>query len=215
MNVKKRLTVAASMAVVALLGAALFGGVADAAKKKKKKGGATVTATSNVATVVGGSALGQRPNTRASVPLTISKKAGKGKVVAPSTVSITYSATGVADKLDDINLQLRAPNGRTVGIGNPAGEVDAAFGPYSETPNSSLTTCAATLVPPPTPCESPDATILAPYSSAPAGNVGLAWFSGVPVQGQWQLQATNPSDTAATISGVKLTIKTTAAPTTK
>lgn len=37
MNATKRLSVAAVMAALALLGAALFGGVADAAKKKKKR----------------------------------------------------------------------------------------------------------------------------------------------------------------------------------
>ena len=181
------------VACLALLGALVIGGTADAKKKKKKS--ATVTATRAFPTVAPQHATGT-PRVLVSIPLTIGKKA-KGKIVDSEAPKITYTATGSPGPLENLELRLTAPNGRTVGLANPADGVDdTVVGPFTLSANSPFGVCQVTAAdpPPPPPCVDPENVLLAPYAGE-AGDPGLAWFSGIGAKGTWTLKIINASTT--------------------
>ena len=97
MNAKKRLSVGATVAVVALFGSAMIGGTAQAQKKKKTK---TVTVTKAINQAIPDAVLvGAAPNTvdywgKLRTDLFVSKKKAKNTTV--DQLAVTLQTTGLA-----------------------------------------------------------------------------------------------------------------------
>jgi hypothetical protein len=203
MKKSKRLSVAAMIACLALFGALAIGSTADAKKKSKN---ATVTASKTVPTTIPARVGDVRSFT--AIPLSIGGKA-KGKIVDASGPELTYGLSGVAGSLDNVSLRLTAPNGRTIGIDNPAGPLDTTVGPFTETANSPVGTCFADPTPPAQPpCFDPENSLVAPYAGI-AGNADLGLFAGIGAKGTWILKVQDGNTTqAATLGAVKLSVPT-------
>ncbi len=176
------------------------GSVADAKKgKKKKKGGNSITLTSSTPVAIPAGDGTNQIAGAVTVPFTVGKK-GKGKVVSSDSLTATYQASDPAGGLDDLDLKVIAPNGRTVFLDNPAfdfGDPDiTGIGPLTQTPDSPVGICEANPSPPPPGCPggSPDNSLGAPWAGT-EGNVSLAFFSGVPARGTWQFRVLNFSTT--------------------
>jgi len=189
---------------LALLGVVAIGGTADAKKKKSKS--TTVTATRTAPAIAPQHAVGAA-RVLLPIPLSIGNKA-KGKIVDSESPSITYTLTGSVDALASTNLKLTAPNGRTVGIFNPAdGHDDTTVGPLTLTANSPFDICAAWDTNPP-PCADPEANLLAPYAGT-IGDASLDLFSGIGAKGTWTLKVLNGSTTEpVTLLNAKLSVPT-------
>jgi hypothetical protein len=233
---KSERTGLALMTAVALLASLtvglLSGAVADA-KKKKKNGAGSVTLSKTTPTVV--PATPADPGAKfslVSVPLTVGKKA-KGKVVSADSVSVTYSFTGTPansggsgdpGSLFDTDLDLMAPNGRTVDLDPPGfnDPLTAATGPTTETPNSPFFPCNVDAFPIPQPdvCDptshqDPDATLVPPAYAGTQGNTDLAFFNGVPARGTWTARVRNFAEDLgpATLTSISVRIGLVQAPT--
>jgi hypothetical protein len=206
---RSRLALMTAVALVSCLTAGLLSGAAADAKKKKKKGANSVTVSSTTPTVIPPTPADPSAKTSVvSIPLVVGKKA-KGKVVSPDSVAVTYSLTGTpADaggsgnpgSLWETDLDLVAPNGRTVDL-DPPGFNDpntSATGPTTETPDSPFFPCSVDGFPIPQPdvCDptvhqNPNATLVPPAYAGTKGNNDLALFSGVPAKGTWTVLGTN------------------------
>ena len=113
---RSRLALIGVLALAVCVAVSLAAGSAEA-KKKKKKGGNSITVSKTTPTAI---PAGDGTNAVAgdvSVPLTVGKKA-KGKVV--SSLTATYQLTDPAGNLDNLDVKVIAPNGRTVFLDNPA-----------------------------------------------------------------------------------------------
>lgn len=206
MKKSKRLSVATVVGCMALLGALVIGGTADAQKKKKKS--STVTATRTAPALIPQHAVGA-PRTLVPIPLTIGKKA-KGKIVEAGGPQLTYTLTGAAGELDEVAIRLTAPNGRTVGLLNPADNDDTVVGPITLTANSPFGVCNVDPAdtPPPPPCADPENVILAPYAGS-VGDTSLALFNGIGAKGTWTLKLISFSTTQpATLVSARLAVPT-------
>jgi hypothetical protein len=176
------------------------GSVADAKKgKKKKKGTNSITLTTTTPTAIpAGDGTNQIAGS-ATIAFNVGKKA-KGKVVSPDSLTATYQASDPAGNLDDLDLKIIAPNGRTVFLDNPAFSFgDSAItgiGPLTQTPDSPVGICEPNPTPPPPGCPSgsPDNSLGPPWAGT-EGNVSLAFFSGVRARGTWQFKVLNFSTT--------------------
>lgn len=199
MNSSKRLSVAASVAALALFGAVLFGGVADAAKKTKKT--KTATAKGSVGAVPQGPTAGA-----AIVPFKGTAKIGKKfKKNVIGDVNVTISATGTpaagsTSPIGDLVLKLTAPNGTTVGLAfGLSGGIGAIPGSLSGTAVTNLVyddetptlTCGLADPPAPQTClgSDPDATLLPPYTGKASPGGGLSRLDFGPMKGTWTLTA--------------------------
>jgi len=198
MKNQKRLTVAASMAVVALLGGAIFGGTADA-KKKGGGGGKPVTVSNNTPTPIPEATLGQIDAGPPAVLGTVAwGKASKtlkvkGKKSATiGNVAITFSAAtggGGTDTLQEFLLRLTAPDGTTEEI--VGGLSGIAAGPLTVQPNSPNELCrgeTAPNTPPPPPCADPNAIVNPPFQGV-VGDPDLRDFNGGKMKGTWTVSA--------------------------
>ena len=116
---RSRLALIGILALAVCLTAGLVAGSADA-KKKKKKGGNSVTLSQATPTAI---PAGDGTNQVAGVgtdTFTVGKKKGKGKVVAPNSLTATYQLTDPGGSLDDLDIKVVAPDGTTVFLDNPA-----------------------------------------------------------------------------------------------
>jgi hypothetical protein len=206
---RSRLALVMAVALVFVLTMSLMSSGAAGAKKKHKKGAKSVTVSVTTPTVIPPTSAD--PGAKSSVvnvPLVVGKKA-KGKVVSADSVSVTYSFTGTPannggsgdpGSLWETDLDLMAPNGRTVDL-DPPGFNDpntAATGPTTETPNSPFFPCSVDGFPIPQPdvCDptfhqNPNATLVPPAYAGTMGNVSLAFFGGVPARGTWTAMVSN------------------------
>jgi hypothetical protein len=210
---RSRLAILGVAALSICLAVGLTSGAAEAKKKGKKKAAKTVTASHPAST-----AVAQAPTNGAAtarIPLTVGKKA-KGKVVAPSSVELTFSLTGPPvtipndGDLGHLAMRLTAPNGRTVpptdgefDLNYPDDHNASAIGPVTLSANSPIGPCTATIPPPPPPCAfDPDSTLLAPYAGT-MGETELALFAGLSAKGTWTLTVRNfQNDKAFTVGPV-------------
>jgi hypothetical protein len=193
MKRKRSLAFLGVLALALTVTVGLLGGVAEAQKKgKKKKGAKQVTVSKTAPTTVPAGNVATNQFGVATVPLNVGKKA-KGKVVSSNSVTVTTSWSAPAGSLDEVFVaRLKAPNGRTVALASPPfDDAATAAGPITETPNSAAFFCIPDPVaPPPPPCPDPDDTLGPPYAGT-VGNLGLAFFGGVPARGTWTLQVIN------------------------
>ncbi len=210
MKVSKRVSIGAVMAIVALFGATMFGGVADAQKKKGKK-----TKKAKPATATG--TAGAVPNGPAStlvnpVPFkgtaNLSSKKLKRKVIGD--VDVTLSTSGVSgsasavqgNPVADLRVRITAPNGTTTeilnggsGTDNVAGLGVTALTLSDDTPTKLCGTPPPNPTPPPTippppPCGDPDATLVGPSYSGTAQPIGgLDLLDLGPARGTYTLTA--------------------------
>jgi hypothetical protein len=200
---RSRLALMAVAALVSCLTVGLLSGTAADAKKKKKKGAKSVTVSKTTPTVIPQTPTDPAAKwSQVSIPLVVGKKA-KGKVVSPDSVAVTYSFTGsppqtggsgAPGSLWETDLDLMAPNGRTVDL-DPPGFNDpntSATGPTTETPDSPFFPCSVDGFPVPQPdvCDptthqDPHATLVPPAYAGTKGNNDLAFFTGVPAKGTW------------------------------
>ena len=198
---RSRLALIGILALAVCLTAGLVAGSADA-KKKKKKGGNSVTLSQATPTAI---PAGDGTNQVAGVAtdtFTVGKKKGKGKVVAPNSLTATYQLTDPGGSLDDLDIKVVAPDGTTVFLDNPAflfGDSDiTTVGPLTQTVKSGVGYCEPNPSPPPSGCPSgdPDNTLAPPWAGT-ARNLDLAFFNGVPARGTWQVKAVNFSTTSS------------------
>jgi hypothetical protein len=185
---KRHLSVGAVVAVVALLGGALFGGAAEAKKKHKPKTCAPAVQTT------GPVAIPDRPpgplavDGQVAIPLIVGGKACKGKTVA--NLDVTYQTTGAtANAAPDLYFRVTSPDGRTYTItGN--GFSGMSIGPVTLTMHTPVQTCFGATPPPPPPCtnQDPDATLNPPYVGV-ARDTDLPLYIGAPVRGTWVFRA--------------------------
>jgi hypothetical protein len=195
LNSSKRLSIGVIVACVALLGAAVFGGVADAKKKKSKS--ATVTKAVNLPVPDHVNGPPAR-NGLLDVPLEVGKKF-KNKTA--NVVKVTYQMAGLG-AMDDIGISLISPEGRTVFLNNPGIGTDLFVGPLTLTPNTAVDTC--TKITPP--CEDPHATLNRPYQGT-AGDNSLALLTGQKMKGTWTLEFQDfNTGNIATIQAVSINI---------
>jgi hypothetical protein len=195
-----RLALVGVLALALSVALSLAAGTAEA-KKKKKKGGNSVTLSKTTPTTIpAGDGTNEIAGTT-TLPFTVGKKA-KGKVVSPSSLTATYQASDPAGGVDDLDLEIVAPNGRAVFLDNPAFLVggppfDTVVGPLTQTANSSTGYCAPNPAPPPAGCPNgnPDNSLAPPWAGT-ARNLDLALFSGVPARGTWQFKVLNFSTTS-------------------
>lgn len=174
---------------------ALVAGTADAKKKKKKKGGNSVTLSQTTPTAIPAGDAVTGISGVATLPFTVGKKA-KGKVVSSNSLTATFQVSDPAGSLDDLDLKVIAPNGRTVFLDNPAlfagSGSETVVGPLTQTANSSTGYCAPNPAPPPPGCPAGDPdNILPPPWAGTARNLDLAFFSGVQARGTWLLKVIN------------------------
>ena len=200
MNLSKKLGAGIVVACVALLGGVLLGGTAVA---KKKKNSNTANVSASARPIV--QATGAGPTLRYGVtPVTfkIGKKF-KGRKVSADSVILTYSLAGGAGSLDDYELFLSNPKGRTVGLTSPGDPASTTIGPLTETPNSPFLACTAP------PCENPFRTVVAPAFVGTIGDVSLASFTGTSMRGNWVLNIidTDPNNGADSLTSAKLSVK--------
>jgi hypothetical protein len=209
------------------------GSVADAKKKGKKKGkkGGTITLVAGATAIPPAIAPSGGPPPTAegkagfvSIPLTVGKKAGKGKVVGWDTLTVTSTFTGSdGQALEGIGARIVAPNGRFAGMVAPVSDAFAqtdpltgnqVSGPLTETPNTTNTICLRDPGPPPNPpCFFQDQVVGPPSYSGTVRNQDLTVFGGVPAQGTWQLQLFNTrATTTAVMNGAIISFTTKTAP---
>jgi len=217
MNARRsRLGLICVLALAVCVAIAMSAGAAEA--KKKKKSGHSITVSKTTATAIPAGDGTNEIAGVATVPFTVGKKA-KGKVVSPGSLTSTFQISDPAGFLDDLDLKIVAPNGRTVFLDNPAqffglGDTVPVVGPLTETPNSSTGYCFPDPSPPPPGCPfgSPDNTLAPPWAGT-AGNVDLAFFSGVPARGTWVFKALNFSTTSThVLNSASIHMKLVAAP---
>lgn len=198
---RSRLALIGILALAVCLTAGLVAGSADA-KKKKKKSGNSVTLSQATPTAI---PAGDGTNQVAGVgtdTFTVGKKKGKGKVVAPNSLTATYQLTDPGGSLDDLDIKVVAPDGTTVFLDNPAflfGDSDiTTVGPLTQTVKSGVGYCEPNPSPPPSGCPSgdPDNTLAPPWAGT-ARDLDLAFFNGVPARGTWQVKAVNFSTTSS------------------
>jgi hypothetical protein len=223
---RSRLALVVAVALVSGLTMSLMSSGVAGAKKKQKKGAKSVTVSKTTPTVIPPTSADPGAKTSVvSIPLVVGKKA-KGKVVSPDSVSVTYSFTGtpansggsgLPGSLFDTDLDLMAPNGRTVDL-DPPGFNDpntAATGPTTDTPNSPFFPCEVNGFPIPQPdvCDptvhqNPNATLVPPAYAGTEGNVDLAFFGGVPAKGTWTAMVSNFADDLgpSTLTSISLRI---------
>jgi hypothetical protein len=212
---RSRLAFLGVLALALTVTVGLMGGIAEAQKKgkKKKKKGGQVTVSKTAPTTIPAANPVTFQDGVATVPLAVGKKA-KGKVVGWDSVTVTTTwSVPAADTLDNLGARLKAPNGRTVALNTPPfDELATAAGPITETPNSGAFFCVPSAVPPPPPCTDPDDTLGPPYVGT-VGNLGLAFFGGVPARGTWTLQLLNNNTVnPGTLNSVSLRMKLKTAP---
>ena len=200
MNLSKKLGVGVIVACVALLGGVLLGGTA-VAKKKKNSNTANVSAAARPIV----QATGAGPATRFGVT-PVSFKVGKkfkGKKVDADGVILTFSLAGPAGSLDDYELFLSNPKGRTVGLTSPGDPASTTIGPLTETANSPFLACTAP------PCGNPFRTVVGPAYVGTIGDVSLASFTGTSMKGTWVLNIidTDPNNGADSLTSAKLSVK--------
>ena len=166
---------------------------ASAAKKKKKKKGKTITVTAGPTPIVQGTPQAWGLT---QIPLRIGK-AGKGKVVSPNSVAITFTAsTPAPGGLDDQIYFLSDPNGLTVPLGAPGSQGTSFLGPITFTPDSPNQLC---LMPP---CPNPLQNVGPPGFVGEVGVHELALFTFRQVRGVWVLTVLDtggPQGSSATI----------------
>jgi hypothetical protein len=200
MNASKKLSVGVIVACTALLGGAIFGGVADA-KKKKNSNVANVTAAARPIV----QSTGAGPAHRYGVtPVTFNiPKKFKGRTVAADSVILTYSLAGPAGSLDDYSLFLSNPKGRTVELTSPGEGPSTTVGPLTITPNSPFLACDTP------PCENPFRTVSGPAFVGTIGDNSLAFFTGTGMKGKWVLNIidTDTNNGADSLTSAKLTVK--------
>jgi hypothetical protein len=179
---KKHLSIGAMVAVIALLGAALFGGAAEAKKGKKPKTCAPVAQTLGPVAIPDATPNPNSRDGKVAIPLTIGGKACKGKTVA--NVDITFQTTGATSiAAGDVVIRLTSPDGRTYSIiGN--GFSGQNIGPVTFTMHTPVSTCVGDATPPPPPCSDPDSTLFPPYVGT-ARDSDLPFYIGAPVRGTW------------------------------
>ena len=116
---RSRLALFGVLVLAVCLTASLVAGSADAKKKKKKKGGHSVTLTKSAPTAIpAGDATNQVAGV-ATDSFTVGKK-GKGKVVAPNSLTATYQLSDPGGSLTDLDLKVMAPDGTTIFLDNPS-----------------------------------------------------------------------------------------------
>jgi hypothetical protein len=192
---RSRLALLGVLALALSVTVGLVSGTAEAKKGKKKKGGNSVTLTKSTPTPV---AAGDATNQVAGVGIasfTVGKK-GKGKVVAPNSLTATFQLSDPSGGLDDLDVKVVAPDGTTVFLDNPAfifGDSDVTtVGPLTQTVRSSVGYCELNPSPPPAGCPNgdPDNVLPAPWAGT-ARDLDLAFFNGVPARGTWMVKAVN------------------------
>lgn len=172
MKTTKRFSLVAAIACVALLGAALFSGVAQA--KKLKPFNATKTVNGPIPNKVTNGFDGVLRSIIA-VP-----KKFNGKTAAD--VKVTFQTTGSAvNAANDLEFVLTAPGGRTIDL--VSGLPGQSIGPLTLSPNSSVRTCPVVS---PNFCAAPDSSLYAPFFGT-ARDIGLSNLTGVNVRGNWTL----------------------------
>jgi hypothetical protein len=198
MNARKKLSIGVIVACTALLGGAIFGGVADA---KKNSNVANVTAAPRSIVQATGAGPAHRDGVT-PVTFNIGKKF-KGKKVAADSVVLTYSLAGPAGSLDDYELRLSNPKGRTVTLFSPGEPTSTTIGPLTITPNSPFGTCGTP------PCDDPFNTVNGPGFVGTIGDNSLAFFTGVAMRGNWVLNIidTDTNNGADALTSAKLTVK--------
>jgi hypothetical protein len=205
----KRMTIGVTVACVALLGGAIFGGVADAKKKKKKNSGtATVSKTLNqgIPDRVPFTPTTNPPAGTLLVPLSVSKKF-KGKTVA--NVDVTFQTTGQQpDSASDLEFFLSAPSGDTYEIdGNGFG--GQSIGPVTMSSHTATQTCGYNPAAPPpySPvCSGPTPFLNPPFVGV-ARDTDLPNYRGLPMMGTWTFWALDVDDPDTSIlNSVKLVI---------
>ncbi|MDX6615585.1 MAG: hypothetical protein QOD60_676 [Solirubrobacterales bacterium] len=199
MKASKKLSVGVIVACTALLGGAVFGGVADA-KKKKSSNVANITAAPR--SIV--QSTGAGPTHRFGVTpvfFNVSKKF-KGKTVAADSVILTVSLSGPAGSLDDTSFRLSNPKGRTAMLDSPGLSTSTTIGPLTITPNSPFGTCG---VPP---CPDPFNTVNGPGFVGTVGDNSLQIFTGTAMRGTWTLNIidTDTNNGADALTSAKLSI---------
>ncbi len=196
MNARRsRLAVIGVLALAVCVAVSLAAGTAEAKKGKKKRlTGITVSRITPTAIPAGDGTNAVAGV--ASVPLTVGKKA-KGRVVSPNSLSVTYQLTDPAAHLDDIDIKVTAPGGRTVFLDNPAvffagGDTVTTVGPLTESPDSSTGFCFPNPAPPPAGCPDgdPDNSLAPPWAGT-ARLLALANFAGLGARGTWTVKALN------------------------
>jgi hypothetical protein len=196
---RSRLALIGVLALAVCVAVSLVAGAAEAKKGKKKKGTNAITVSQITPTAI---PAGDGTNEVAGVAsdqLTVGKKA-KGKVV--SSLTATYQLTDPAGGLDDLDIKVISPAGRTVFLSNPAtffadGDTVTVVGPLTQTADSSTGFCFPNPAPPPNGCPdgSPDNSLAPPWAGT-ARNLSLADYSGVGARGTWQVKAENFSTTS-------------------
>jgi hypothetical protein len=204
MNASKRFSLGVVIACLALLGGAIFGGTAIAKKKSSNK--ATISAAPRTIVPATGNGQGTRFGVT-TVPFTVSKKF-KGRTVAADSVTLSYSLSGLAGALDDYELRLTNPKGRTVSLSSPGTPQSTTVGPLTITPNSPFGTCG---VPP---CADPFNTVLGPGFVGTIGDTSLTAFTGTSMRGTWVLSILDTDSTNPVASLTSATLSVTAAKTT-
>jgi hypothetical protein len=183
MKTTKRISLVAALACVALLGAALFSGVAQAKKLKPFNGAKTVNAPIPNKVVNGFDGV-----LRSIIPV---PKKFKGKTV--SDVKVTFQTTGsAANAANDLDFVLTSPGGRTIDL--VAGLPGQSIGPLTLSPNSSVRICGAV---PPNFCATPQNSLYAPFFGT-ARDIGLSDLTGVNMKGNWTLTVFDQSGPATT-----------------
>jgi hypothetical protein len=193
---RSRLALIGVLALAVCLAVSVAAGAAEA-KKGKRKGAGAITISKIAPTAI---PAGDGTNAVAgvvAVPLTVGKKA-KGKVV--NSLSVTYQLTDPAAQLNDIDIKVTAPGGRTVFLENPTlffpglgdGDSVTTVGPLTESPDSSTGFCFPNPSPPPAGCPNgdPDNSLAPPWAGT-ARLLDLANFGGVGAKGTWTVKALN------------------------
>jgi hypothetical protein len=199
MNARRsRLALIGVLALAVCVAVSLAAGAAEAKKGKKKRANAITISKIAPTQIPAGDGINGLAGV-AAVPLTVGKKA-KGKVVSPSSLSVTYQLTDPAANLNDIDIKVSAPGGRTVALDNPTlffaapgeGESVTTVGPLTQTADSAAGYCFPNPAPPPAGCPDGDPdNALAPPWAGTARLLPLANFSGVRAKGTWTVKALN------------------------
>ncbi len=196
MNARRpRLALIGVLALAVCVAASLAAGAAAAKKGKKKRANAITISKIAPTAIPAGDGVNALAGV-AAVPLTVGKKA-KGKVVSPSSLSVTYQLTDPAANLTDIDIKVTAPGGRTVALDNPTlffgdGDTVTTVGPLTQTADSAAGYCFPDPTPPPAGCPDGDPdNALAPPWAGTARLLALANFSGVGAKGTWTVKALN------------------------